>query len=196
MGRGVADVAQTSPEPLLVVKAGRAGFIDASGRLFVAPRYARCGYWSEQRLWVQEGADADALGTFLDEQAKPVSPMQFCDLSAVRPELPLPCFDKGVAVVGLSEGGFGYLNSQGHVLALTTQAGAFQRQDGELLICVVSNRVGFVDREGETVVSAQYEAATPFRGGRAAVRQGDQWGLIDAQGNWVVKPAFERLRAV
>lgn len=125
-----------------------------------------------------------------------MSPMQFCDLSAVRPELPLPCFDKGVAVVGLSEGGFGYLNSQGHVLALTTQAGAFQRQDGALLICVVSNRVGFIDREGQTVVLTQYEAATPFRGGRAAVRQGDQWGLIDAQGNWMVKPAFERLRVV
>jgi len=181
IGYSHADTVQVSTGPLLVVKAERVGFVDASGRLLVAPRYTRCGRWSEGRLWVQEQVGSDAFGTFLDEQAKPVSPMQFCDLSAVRPELPLPCFEKGVAVIGMPEGGFGYLNSQGHVLALTTRAGAFQRQDGELLICVVSNRVGFIDREGETVISAQYETATPFRGGRAAVRQGDQWGLLDAQ---------------
>lgn len=195
IGVCVADTMQAEPLPLLVVKAGRAGFIDANGRLLAAPRYARCGRWNEGRLWVQEDAGPDSLGTFLDEQATPVSPMQFRDLSAVIPELPIPEFEKGVAVVGMSEGGFGYLNAQGKVLGMTTQAGAFQRQDSELLICVVNDRVGFIDRTGKIVIQAQYEDATPFRGGRAGVRQGADWGLIDEAGDWVVKPAFESLRS-
>ncbi len=190
----VADALQDTTLPLLVVKSGRAGFINAEGKLLVSPRYVRCGRWSEGRLWVQEQASANALGTFLDARAKQVSPMQFYDLAAVRPELPLPHFEKGVAVIGTPEGGFAYLDVQGQMLGRTTRSGAFQRQDGELLLCVVSNRIGFIDRSGKTVIPPHYDEATPFYGGRAGVRQGTQWGLIDGTGGWIVNPAFESLR--
>lgn len=192
----LAEGEMTPSMPWLIVKSGRVGFIESNGKILVMPRYASCGRWSEGRLWVQEHTDIDSWGLFIDEQAKPVSPLRFHNLYSVRPERPMPCFEKGVAVIGMPGGGFGYLNAAGLILAETTPAGAFQRQEGELLLCVVNNRIGFIDRTGRTVVPARYDEATPFRSGRAGVRQGILWGLIDGKGDWVAEPAFERLRPV
>jgi hypothetical protein len=52
---------------------------------------------------------------------------------------------------------------------------------------------GYIDSAGQTVIPFQYEAASPFDGGRAVVEgrtAGGKigWGLIDRNGRWVVPP--------
>lgn len=180
--------------PWLVIRNKRFGFVAGDGALLAEPRYALCGRWSEGRLWVSESPGAQAPGFFLDARGRPVTPSRFFDLSHVRPELPLPAFDGGLAVVGLPQGRFGYLDRNGRLLGTTTPFGAFHRQDGDLLLFVDDmQHIGFMDRRGRTRIPARYREASPFRGGVAAARESAQWGLIDATGNWTAAPDFDEL---
>lgn len=177
--------------PWRVFQAGKTGFASSGGRLLAAPIYAWVGAWSDGRLWVQEEVGPGASGTFLDPSAKLVAPARYRGLSAIRPELPLPAFERGVAVVGLADGGFGYLDRSGRLLGRTSRAGAFMRQDDPLLLIVDQGRFGYIDRQGTVAIPARFDEAHPFRGARAAAAVAGQWGLIDAVGEWVVRPAFD-----
>ena len=137
--------------PWRVFQAGKTGFASSGGRLLAAPIYAWVGAWSDGRLWVQEEVGPGASGTFLDPSAKLVAPARYRGLSAIRPELPLPAFERGVAVVGLADGGFGYLDRSGRLLGRTSRAGAFMRQDDPLLLIVDQGRFGYIDRQGTSL---------------------------------------------
>lgn len=54
-------------------------------------------------------------------------------------------------------------------------------------------RGGYINKEGEWVIEAQYLAVKPFREGYAAVQDADTelWGYIDVHGKTVIKPQFE-----
>lgn len=53
-------------------------------------------------------------------------------------------------------------------------------------------RGGYINKEGEWVIKAQYLAVSPFREGYAAVQDADTelWGYIDVHGKTVIKPKF------
>ena len=53
-------------------------------------------------------------------------------------------------------------------------------------------RGGYINKEGEWVIEAQYLAVKPFREGYAAVQDADTelWGYIDVHGKTVIKPQF------
>jgi hypothetical protein len=185
-----------APAAWRVFRGARTGFVGREGRLLVPPVYARCGDWREGRLWVQgadDAAGAGASGFFLDRQARPLSEARYQNLADVRPELPLPFFDHGVAVVGLATGGLGYLDLRGRLLGRAAPAAAFQRQEGDLLLVEEGGRHGYMDRQGRMRIPARYAGGTPFRGTHAAVRESTPWGLIDAKGAWAVLPAYDEL---
>ncbi len=50
------------------------------------------------------------------------------------------------------------------------------------------NYWGYLNEKGEETISCQYLAAEPFRQQRAKVDFMDGQGVIDTQGNWVIKP--------
>ncbi|MFA4987237.1 MAG: WG repeat-containing protein [Candidatus Brocadiia bacterium] len=54
-----------------------------------------------------------------------------------------------------------------------------------------TQRVGYVDATGKTVIAPTYSSGQSFSGGRAAVFDG-AWGFIDKAGKWVVEPRFDR----
>lgn len=50
---------------------------------------------------------------------------------------------------------------------------------------------GFVDRQGNIVISPQFSGAGGFYNGRAVVQVSNQnWGYIDKKGNWIVSPQY------
>ena len=53
-------------------------------------------------------------------------------------------------------------------------------------------RGGYINKEGEWVIEAQYLAVKPFKEGYAAVQDTDTelWGYIDVHGKTVIKPQF------
>lgn len=52
-------------------------------------------------------------------------------------------------------------------------------------------KVGFVDRDGKTVIDAKFDAARPFNEGLAAVRIKGKWGYISHDGKFAIEPQFE-----
>ena len=54
-------------------------------------------------------------------------------------------------------------------------------------------RGGYINKEGEWVIKAQYLAVKPFSEGYAAVQDADTelWGYIDVHGKTVIKPQFK-----
>ncbi|QDH22175.1 WG repeat-containing protein [Saccharibacillus brassicae] len=56
-----------------------------------------------------------------------------------------------------------------------------------------TDRYGFLDTNGKTIVTAQYNEVKPFSEGLAAVRKGMLWGFVDKKGKMVVKPQYERV---
>lgn len=51
-------------------------------------------------------------------------------------------------------------------------------------------RWGYINEQGEVVLAQVYEAALPFYGKAAWVKQGGLWGAIDAYGNLLVAPEY------
>lgn len=191
---GFAGVCQAAPDgPWLVFRDGKAGFLSGDGRLLAGPRYEVVGRWSEGRLWVQERHGNGLTGAFLDEQARPLPAGSLRDLAEIFPEQPLPRFLRGLAVVGLADGAYGYVNRQGRLLGRTNRAGAFLRQDDPLLLIVEGSRVGYMDRAGAMKIVPRFDEARPFRGGRAPAAEAGRWGLINAAGAWVAKPMYDDL---
>lgn len=53
---------------------------------------------------------------------------------------------------------------------------------------------GYLNAEGQTVITPAFDYARPFSEGLALVRQGLSWGYIDRQGNWVLSPQYPEAR--
>ena len=194
---GAAADAAAGAAPLIVSQNGKFGFISSTdGHLLAAPRYARCGFWREGFAWVQEEERPNAEGGFVGTDGQLITRQPLHDLAAVRFEMPVPGFRSGIAVAGLPDGGFGYVNAAGRIIGRTSRAGAFMRQDDTLLLSVAGegSPVGFIDRTGTTRIPPRFAEATPFRGGRAAVRTETKWGLIDEEGALVAPPEFDAAR--
>lgn len=52
---------------------------------------------------------------------------------------------------------------------------------------------GYIDTTGKVVIAPQYEMAGKFMGNKAVVQFAGKSGIIDRQGNWLLKPEYEAL---
>ena len=55
---------------------------------------------------------------------------------------------------------------------------------------------GFVSKNGEVYLEAQYEDAQPYQNGYAAVKKNGLWGYIDKNGKMIVEPQFQEALGV
>ena len=53
---------------------------------------------------------------------------------------------------------------------------------------------GFINKNGEWIISSKYEEAYYFSEGLAAVKYYGNWGYIDRAGEWVIKPEFRNAK--
>lgn len=171
---------------LVVAQLGRRDVDAISGERVDLANYARQGVWSEGRLWVQERDEDGAPGTFVDEHHRAIAEPVYSDLALVRPEMPLPLFNDGVAVVGY-DGGYAYLDHSGKRLGKAPAAAAIMRQSGELLMVADNGGLGYIDRRGDWVIKPKFEDATPFYDGIAAAKKSGSWQLIDAKGKAIMR---------
>lgn len=56
-----------------------------------------------------------------------------------------------------------------------------------------NERYGYIDLQGETVIEAQFETADRFENGIARASLDGLLGIIDADGEWKIKPEFDYL---
>ncbi|MCZ2495767.1 hypothetical protein GN316_03255 [Xylophilus sp. Kf1] len=163
------------------------GFIDATGRWVIEPRFSQAMRFTEGLAVVSDGGRSAAI----DRKGATVVPW-FDGL--------MYPFSQGLACV--VPGGSIHLNLPGRLREkLFGPAGddvytsPWWRLEG---------KVGFVDATGRMAISPRFEPKLNFlKGGcgfsatgYAAMRQDGQEGLIDRTGQWVVEPQFQYLGIV
>lgn len=201
-----------------IVKGGRWGFIDRTGRLVVPPRFDRAGRFTEGLAPVQEGAK---LG-YIDATGRLALVPQYPPAGALhRP------FSSGLAVVRVGDG-YGYMDRDGKLAIAARYALAGDFSDGYAMVCE-KDGCGYIDRTGRGVIAPEYMPSKPARGGVAcvvlamgmsrervalrpigraalpgtfegcgamseglvAVRAGASWGFLDPEGRAAIPLQFE-----
>lgn len=176
----MAAAAAPAPAPaaiqkpkLIPEKIGEAwGFIDATGKVVVAPKYEvilefKDGFW---RVMME-----NFRGGFVNDQGQEICPLRY---SIVAP------FAEGLSSVHLGDiatGKWGYLDTTGREVIPPTYDEAYSFQDG--LACVTKDKLsGYIDKTGKVVIPLQYQEAHPFSHGVAPVKKDNRWQLIDHAG--------------
>lgn len=106
-------------------------------------------------------------------------------------------FVDGVATAQLAElGTWVLLSKSGSIIELDPSIAAIQPfSAGYAAFSTLDRRTGYIDRSGNVVIPAAYEAARPFcRDGTAVVRKQKKWGIINAKGGFLAEPQYDDVR--
>lgn len=169
----------------------RAGYIDETGRVVVAPRYYAAADFSEGLAFV----DSDEFEGFIDRDGRHV----------FRTDYRVNKFHEGLAAAGgpgRRVGGWGYVDRTGRRVIEGPYDFADDFSEG-LAGVAIDNKYGFINRRGETVVRPRFDlrregrhptyavSSGRFREGLACVALGGLYGYIDKSGEFVIPPQFE-----
>ena len=189
----VSQNAQTSPDSALypIEKNGKHGYIDASGRIVVRPRFDDAWRFSEGLAAVVVG---DKWG-FIDQTGRIVIAPRF--FSAMP-------FKEGVACVGaFFEGGpinnrvgdYGYIDKTGGFLIAPQFSVAFDFSNGLARISTDDYKHGYIDKAGK-VVFWDKRLMEDFSDNRALFKTesnlpDSKTGYLDSVGREAISPTFD-----
>jgi hypothetical protein len=148
------------------------GFVDLEGRLVVEPHYDEALQFSSGMAAVAE----DGKWGFIDRAGNLAISLRFRDARSPS---------EGLAAVRQG-GSWGFIDAMANWELLPQYEWARSFRGG--LACVAEHlgddpRYGFINKDGQFKVSADYEAATGFFSeGLAAVKKDGQWGFVDQAG--------------
>lgn len=171
------------------------GFIDTTGKVVIPVKYeAQDGMDSADYRSFSEGLVTvfkNGKYGYMDKQQKLVIPHQYEQAMS---------FSDGVAVVA-NDGLYGVINKAGKVAVPLkyNYVGSFsnglavvsvEQADGDILY-------GYINKQGKVTIKPQWYEAMGFSEGLAAVsvdsENGALWGVIDAAGNYVIKPKYHAI---
>jgi hypothetical protein len=216
----LAEPPAAAPRPLFpVVKDGKWGYIDRTGRVVVSPRFDEAGRFSEGLAPVRRGKQ---LG-WADETGKIVlSPeygaaggtlhrrfsggraavrsgarVGFVDrtgrLAVAARWLTAEDFSEGRALV-CDEQGCGFVDPEGHYALVPDAMGGTSFRNGIASIVLAMGmshrRTAFIDVAGNRI-PGEYQGNGSFSDGFAPVRYRFSWGYVDPAGKPVIQNAYE-----
>ena len=156
---------------------GKAGFLDATGRWVIPPRYQDALPFSDGLAAVQVGGKWG----FIDPSGKEVLAPRY-DAAFY--------FNQGVAFVQSGDDRFQLIDKAGQVLARGLD---MMNPPSEGLIAVSKgDKWGYLGLDGKFVIPPQFESVDSFSEGLATVRRGDKYGYIDRSGQVAVSFQFDR----
>jgi hypothetical protein len=164
----------------------RKGYIDKTGQMIIPTKFSYVYPFSEGLAAATESESGESGWGFIDKNGQWVIPPKYKWASS---------FQNGLAPVDrISD--CAYINTKGEqVLRLPTPAdhrcvsvwGDFSEG---LTPWSFSEKYGYIDQNGKTVISPQFDQPSGFSEGLAAVMVGKEWGYIDKTGSFAVKPQF------
>lgn len=175
------------------------GFMDMTGQLVIAAQFDEAGDFSEGLARVRVVGPSEKWGRwgYIDKKGQYVVSIQFLDAGDFR---------EGLApVLTSSQGGYrGYIEPTGKWVIPATQF-VGTREFSEGLAPVKINigtekrpvwKRGYIDKEANFVIKAQFDEAFPFSDGMARVMMIKGWstkkyGFIDRTGRMVFEPVFD-----
>ena len=107
-------------------------------------------------------------------------------------------FSEGLAAIRTSEG-VGFINTNGELVIPTvfedvdwnTMLNTHYMFKEGLSAFVKGGKCGYMDKQGNTVISPEYDAASPFDQGIAAVAKDGKWGTIDKSGKTIIPMEYD-----
>ncbi len=164
---------QNQPYPFL--RDGKLGFVNANGRIVTPPQYDFVNDFSEGLALV---ADSTHVG-YIDFEGRTVVPLIYDEGSD---------FHTGLAIVEKGQR-FGVVDHRGNLIVPVSYDAIEWANEG--FISVEKDGIfTYLNRRGKDGFGKNFTAAEPFFKGSAIVGVGDEKGVIDTAGNWVIKPEF------
>jgi hypothetical protein len=100
-------------------------------------------------------------------------------------------FSEGLAAVQKGSK-WGYINTSGEFVIEPVLKAAWDFNNG-IAIVILNDIKEYMNRNGEILPNAdKHEVHRGFRDSYAPVRKNNLWGFIDTQGNYIVKPVYEK----
>jgi hypothetical protein len=203
MSMGADEQNNASLKLFPVYQNGKAGFIDKSGRVVIAPQFVEANPFSDGLARVELGEQSESnnpatrlrtlvtkgLGrryAFIDVTGRIVIPSQ--------PFFAVYDFSEGLALVTVSDASNerrdGYINKEGRLVIEPQFTHGSKFSEG-LAGVEKDGRFGYIDRKGELLIPLKFGRAGLFAGGLAAVEYEGRQGYIDKTGKFVIKPLFD-----
>jgi hypothetical protein len=160
------------------------GFIDETGLYVINPIYKRATIFSEGLAWVvSEDGPPNAINNkgeskFTLNNAREVN-LFHEGLAAFRSSKD-PAYNK-----------WGFVDLEGRVQIQPQFDKAGNFAEG---LCPVSNDEGlwgYINEKGEVQINYQFESAVDFSNGKAVVSVDQKYGVIDADGKFIINPQYK-----
>ncbi len=164
------------------------GYINTKGKVAIEAKYYEGLQFSDGLAWVTyENSNPIAINKsgkekFTLENVRQVN--QFSDGLAVFTR-----YDDGIS--------YGAVNTSGKIVIAPQQYELRDFSNGKAA-CKNGDtyKWGFMDKSGKIVINFQFDEIQPFdANGLACVRLGDNWGVINGKGEYVINPRFAGIRA-
>ncbi|GAA6621336.1 hypothetical protein NUACC26_071560 [Scytonema sp. NUACC26] len=138
-----------------IVKNGKYGFIDKTGKVVIEPQFDLAWNFVEDLAQIKVG---DKYG-YIDRTGKQV----------ILPKFQLAyTFSNGLALVAIDYK-YGYINPSGQIVIPPQFSGALAFKNG-LAAVEINDKWGYIDFTGKTVIKPQFETALHFNQGLAAIQ--------------------------
>lgn len=160
------------------------GYMDTKGNIVIEPAFIDAWLFSDglAQVWTTDGERG-----YIDKTGQLVIPAIY-DRATMF-------FDER-AFVHVTDGPIVCINTVGEVvfeLPDIIEAGFFA--EGLAAVRNSNDKWGFVNTQGEMVITPQYDDAQAFSEGLAAVRMGNKYGYINHEGQYVINPQFHGVDA-
>ena len=162
-----------------VAKDGKWGYIDTGGNLVIPTQFDLARPFFGGIAMVKLG---NQVG-YIDKTGQYVINPQFSDGGDFR---------NGLAAVH-GDSGWGFINKAGaYVIAPRfTNASDDGFSDGLAVACPGTGKCGYIDRACKFAIRSQFDSATSFSEGMAAVKLDNRWGYVNSAGKIVINPQFD-----
>lgn len=160
--------------------------IDETGRVLIPNAYESIGDYSEGRASFSQRDDQGVSKYgYLDLLGKVAIPSQYQAAND---------FTKGKALVKIKDSEYALIGLNGERSATFNYPFVGMRGDGLLAFQEeINGKYGYIDEEGNVVISPRYDGVEPFQDGRAVVRKG-KYGLIGKDGNYTLSSEYDEIR--
>jgi len=153
------------------------GFIDKNGRIVINPQFRQTRLFSDGLCAV---CNDDDLWGYIDRKGILVINYQYTDCGN---------FQNGYVPINFNNA-WGVIDKETKFI-INPQFEELHIDDNRFLV-KQDSKFGWIDRNGKFEISAQFDAAFPFKTQKLTpVRMGQYWGYIDLKGKLTINPNYE-----
>lgn len=164
------------------------GYIYEDGKYLINAQYKRATVFQEGLAWVVKENGAPAA---IDQRGE----VKFSLKGAHQVRL----FSDGLAAYSVMDDSgntrWGFVNKKGETVINPQFKAVADFSEGKCGVKNSNGQWGFIDKAGLIVINNQFDDVDRFRNGRCIVVADDQYGLINAEGKYVVNPQYKDMKA-